>query len=80
MYFLSDIEQKQLLYNLLPTAREVGVSKELRGWNWHQPPLKHTSTTYYLCIKFAQNIVQQIATYTCVILRKNIVRQIRVWL
>ncbi len=40
MYFLSDIEQKQLLYNLLPTAREVGVSKELRGWNWHQPPLK----------------------------------------
>ncbi|XES78384.1 MAG: type I-A CRISPR-associated protein Cas4/Csa1 [Candidatus Bathyarchaeia archaeon] len=40
MYFLSDIEQKQLLYQLLPTAREVGVSKELRGWNWHQPPLK----------------------------------------
>ena len=40
MYFLSDIEHKQLLYQLLPTAREVGVSKELRGWNWHQPPLK----------------------------------------
>jgi len=40
MYFLSDIEQKQLLYQLLPTARDVGVSKELRGWNWHQPPLK----------------------------------------
>ncbi len=40
MYFLSDIEQKQLLYQLLPTAREVGVSKELRGWNWHQSPLK----------------------------------------
>jgi len=40
LYFLSDIEQKRLLYQLLPTAREVGVSKELRGWNWHQPPLK----------------------------------------
>jgi len=40
MYFLSDIEQKQLLYHLLPTARATGVSKELRGWNWHQPPLK----------------------------------------
>jgi CRISPR-associated protein Csa1 len=40
MYFLTDIEQKQLLYNLLPKAREMDVSKELRGWNWHQPPLK----------------------------------------
>ena len=29
-----------MLYQLLPTAREVGVNKELRGWNWHQPPLK----------------------------------------
>lgn len=29
-----------MLHQLLPTAREVGVSKELRGWNWHQPPLK----------------------------------------
>ncbi|MDW8194579.1 MAG: type I-A CRISPR-associated protein Cas4/Csa1 [Nitrososphaerota archaeon] len=40
MYFLSDIEQKYLLYQLLPTARDVGVNKELRGWSWHQPPLK----------------------------------------
>jgi len=24
----------------LPTARDVGVSKELRGWSWYQPPLK----------------------------------------
>jgi CRISPR-associated protein Csa1 len=40
LYFLSDVEHKHLLYQLLPTAREVGVSKELRGWNWHQPPLK----------------------------------------
>lgn len=40
LYFLSDVEQKYLLYQLLPLAREVGVSKELRGWSWHQPPLK----------------------------------------
>lgn len=40
MYFLSDLEQKYLLYQLLPRAREVGVSRELRGWSWHQPPLK----------------------------------------
>ena len=29
-----------MLYQLLPTAREVRVNNELRGWNWHQPPLK----------------------------------------
>ncbi|MDI6691288.1 MAG: CRISPR-associated protein Cas4 [Candidatus Bathyarchaeota archaeon] len=29
-----------MLHQLLPTAREVGVSKELRGWSWYQPPLK----------------------------------------
>jgi len=40
LYFLSDIEHKFLLHQLLPTAREVGVSKELRGWSWFQPPLK----------------------------------------
>ncbi|MDR2204352.1 MAG: type I-A CRISPR-associated protein Cas4/Csa1 [Nitrososphaerota archaeon] len=40
MYFLSDIEQKQLLYQLLPLSREVKVSNELRGWNWHHSPLK----------------------------------------
>lgn len=40
LYFLSDMEHKHLLYQLLPTARETGVDKELRGWNWHQPPLK----------------------------------------
>jgi len=40
LYFLSDIEHKYLLHQLLPTAREMGVSKELRGWSWYQPPLK----------------------------------------
>jgi len=37
---LSDVEQKYLLHQLLPTAREVGVSRECRGWSWFQPPLK----------------------------------------
>ncbi|MCW3996942.1 MAG: hypothetical protein NWE98_12445 [Candidatus Bathyarchaeota archaeon] len=31
LYFLTDLEQKHLIYQLLPTAREVGVSKELSG-------------------------------------------------
>ncbi len=37
---MSDIEHKYLLNQLLPLAREVGVSNELRGWSWYQPPLK----------------------------------------
>ena len=40
MYFLSDLEQKYLLHKLLPLAREVGVSQELRGWSWYREPLK----------------------------------------
>jgi len=40
MYFLSDVEHKLLIHKLLPTAREVGVSRDIRGWNWHTAPLK----------------------------------------
>jgi CRISPR-associated protein Csa1 len=40
MYFLSDLEHKYLVHKLLPNAREAGVSAELRGWSWHQPPLR----------------------------------------
>ncbi|MBO8127650.1 MAG: type I-A CRISPR-associated protein Cas4/Csa1 [Peptococcaceae bacterium] len=40
MYFLTDEERKQLLRGYLPKARERGVAEELRGWNWHQPPLE----------------------------------------
>lgn len=40
MYFLADDERKQLLRYYLPKARELGVAEELRGWNWHQPPLE----------------------------------------
>lgn len=40
MYFLSEEERKYLLRYHLPKAREMGVADELRGWNWHQPPLE----------------------------------------
>jgi len=40
MYFLSEVERKYMIYKILPLAREAGVSPELRGWNWHQAPLK----------------------------------------
>ena len=39
MYFLTDEERKQLLKNLLPRSRQMETAEELRGWNWHQPPL-----------------------------------------
>lgn len=37
-----------MLHQLLPTAREVGVSNELRGWSWYQPPLKPYYSDVYL--------------------------------
>ncbi len=40
MYFLNEIERKKLVHDLLPLARNTGVSEELRGWNWHDPPMK----------------------------------------
>lgn len=39
MYFLSEDERKYVLRKLLPEARRQDVAEELRGWNWHQPPL-----------------------------------------
>ncbi|MEW6233451.1 MAG: type I-A CRISPR-associated protein Cas4/Csa1 [Chloroflexota bacterium] len=39
MYFLSEEEKRLVLRRLLPQARETNVAPELRGWNWHQPPL-----------------------------------------
>ncbi|WP_003544840.1 type I-A CRISPR-associated protein Cas4/Csa1 [Desulfotomaculum nigrificans] len=39
MYFLSDEEKKHLLKNYLPRSRQADTAEELRGWNWHQPPL-----------------------------------------
>ena len=40
LYFLNDVERKVLLGRILPQARKVGVSDELRGWNWSNPPLQ----------------------------------------
>jgi len=40
MFFLSEIDHKRLVNQILPHAREVGVSEDLRGWSWHKPPLK----------------------------------------
>ncbi len=39
MYFLSEEERRYVLRKLLPEARREPVHDELRGWNWHQPPL-----------------------------------------
>lgn len=40
MYFLNEDERKKLLKGFLPKSREQAVAEELRGWNWHQPPLE----------------------------------------
>jgi len=40
VFFLSEIDHKKLINQILPSAREVGVSEDLRGWSWHKPPLK----------------------------------------
>ena len=40
MYFLNEDERKKLLKGFLPKSREQDVAEELRGWNWHQPPLE----------------------------------------
>lgn len=39
MYFPSEEERRYVLRKLLPEARRHPVAEELRGWNWHQPPL-----------------------------------------
>jgi len=39
VYFLSEEERARVLKDLIPTARRIGVADELRGWNWHEPPL-----------------------------------------
>jgi CRISPR-associated protein Csa1 len=40
VFFLSELDHKKLINQILPKARDVGVSDELRGWNWHKAPLK----------------------------------------
>jgi CRISPR-associated protein Csa1 len=56
MYFLSDVDKKKLLGSILPLARSTGVSEELRGWNWNNPPLKpaydERIPMYSVCSKY----------------------------
>ncbi|MHA1249861.1 MAG: type I-A CRISPR-associated protein Cas4/Csa1 [Candidatus Helarchaeota archaeon] len=40
MYFLNQIERKILRDKLLPLAREVGVTEDLRGYSWYKSPVK----------------------------------------
>ncbi len=40
VYYLSDLDLKYLTLNLRPASRINPVPEELRGWNWHSPPLK----------------------------------------
>jgi CRISPR-associated protein Csa1 len=40
MFFLSEIDRKKLVSQILPHVRKVGVSEELRGWSWHKSPMK----------------------------------------
>lgn len=40
VYYLGEVENKRLLKDLRPLSRKVGVTAELRGWNWDQSPLK----------------------------------------
>jgi len=40
VYFLNDVENKYIVLNLRPRIRANPVPEELRGWNWHSPPLK----------------------------------------
>lgn len=40
MYFLAAEEQRYLMKSGFLKARELGIAEELRGWNWHRPPLE----------------------------------------
>ena len=40
VYFLNEVEHKFVVLNLRPKIRANPVPEELRGWNWHSPPLK----------------------------------------
>ncbi|MEM3928478.1 MAG: type I-A CRISPR-associated protein Cas4/Csa1 [Archaeoglobaceae archaeon] len=40
VYYLNEMEQKFLTVTLRQKARINPIPEELRGWNWHSPPLK----------------------------------------
>lgn len=56
MFYLSRIEEKRLINKILPVARKVGVSNQLRGWSWHDSPLsspyEDKIPMYSVCSKY----------------------------
>ncbi len=40
MYFFTDEEREKLFRGILPHSRELVISDDLRGWNWHRAPLE----------------------------------------
>lgn len=40
MYFLNEDERRYLIKGLIPKSRSMDVAEELRGWNWHHPPIE----------------------------------------
>lgn len=40
MYFFNEEEKMYLNKGLIPESREMFIDRDLRGWNWQQPPLK----------------------------------------
>ncbi|MCL5986869.1 MAG: type I-A CRISPR-associated protein Cas4/Csa1 [Actinobacteria bacterium] len=40
MFFPSEEEKRNLIKGILPKARVLDVSEDLRGWNWYRPPLE----------------------------------------
>jgi CRISPR-associated protein Csa1 len=59
VYFLNEIEQKFLMMHLRPLIRNNPVPEELRGWNWHSPPLKPyydiKLPMYLICSKYCES-------------------------
>lgn len=59
VYYLNELEQKFLTLNLRTIARQNPVPEELRGWNWHSPPLKPYYNVklpmYLICSTYCPN-------------------------
>jgi len=59
VYFLNDVEQKNLTLNLRPKIRLNPVPEELRGWNWHSAPMKPyydiKLPMYLICSKYCDS-------------------------
>ncbi|MBC7127706.1 MAG: type I-A CRISPR-associated protein Cas4/Csa1 [Candidatus Methanosuratincola petrocarbonis] len=53
---MSPLDQKKLVDKILPSARSIGISEDLRGWNWNRPPLKpmydEKIPMYLVCSKY----------------------------